>query len=311
MWPVFFFVLNAFFIIFLRNDHAPRLVMVAMLTSSISNVILDYVFIFIFKMGMFGAGLATAMSPVISLLIMSTHFLRKNNTIEFAHFKFSFVTLKRMVLNGIPSFVIESMAGVVIFVFNLAILRIEGNIGVSAYSIVANLSLFSAAVFNGVGQAIQPIISVNYGAGLMERVKEVVRLALWVSLGVGLVFFMLGFFFPRHLTLIFINNPSLELMALSMRGIRLYFLAFLLMGLNTVVVSYLQSMEYAKKSIVLSVGRGLVFALSGIMILPFFFGMDGVWLTIPLAEVLTLGMAVLMFKPVRNILSYSFSFSGL
>ena len=302
-----FFVLNAFFIIFLRNDHAPRLVMVAMLTSSVSNVILDYVFIFIFDMGMFGAGLATAMSPVISLVIMSSHFLRKKNTIHFARFKFRVSTLKRMVLNGIPSFIIESMAGVVIFVFNLAILRIEGNLGVSAYSIVANLSLFVAAIFNGVGQAIQPIISVNYGAGFKKRIKKLTRLAMMVSLTLGLVFFVFGFFFPHHLTLIFINNPKPELMALSVRGIRLYFLAFLLMGLNTVVISYLQSMEYSRYSISLSMGRGFIFVLTGVVILPYFLGMDGVWLTIPLAELLTLVVAVFLFKPVQRVLRYSFT----
>lgn len=297
-----FFVLNSFFIIFLRNDHAPKLVMVAMLTSSITNVILDYIFIFIFNMGMFGAGLATALSPIISLLILSTHFILRKNTIQFSKFSFDFRFIKRIILNGIPSFIIEAMAGIVIFVFNLAILKIEGNLGVSAYSIVANLSLFTAAVFNGIGQAIQPIISINYGAKLMNRVKEVVRLAAITAAGVGLFFASLGLLFPEQLTHIFINDPSAELMALSVRGIRLYFLSFLFMGLNTVIVSYLQSMEYSKSSIILSITRGLVFVLSGIVILPYLFQIDGVWLTIPIAELLTLIMAVLFFKPIRDII---------
>lgn len=302
-----FFLLNSFFIIFLRNDHAPRLVMIAMLTSSISNVILDYVFIFILDMGMFGAGLATALSPLISLLILSSHFILDKNTIRFTFFKFKFTTLRHIMLNGIPSFIIEAMAGLVIFVFNLAILRIEGDLGVSAYSIVANLSLFCAAVFNGIGQAIQPLVSLNYGAKHIGRVKELVRLAVFTSLGVGITFFSLGYFFPRHLTLIFINNPSTKLMALSIRGIRLYFISFLLMGLNTVLISYLQAMEYSKYSISLSIARGLVFVLTGIIILPFFFGMNGVWLTIPLAELLTVFLAIVLFQPVRKVLVFSFA----
>lgn len=300
-----FFVLNSFFIIFLRNDNAPRLVMVAMLTSSISNVILDYVFIFIFGLGMMGAGLATVLSPIISLSILSSHFIKKKNTIKFGKVKWKIETLKRMILNGIPSFIIEAMLGIVIFIFNIAILKIKGNIGVSAYSIVANLSLFCAAVFNGIGQGIQPIISINYGARKYERVKEVVRLAVYTSLSIGIFFFIIGLAFPRELTKIFITEFNPELMSLSITGIRLYFISFIFMGLNTVIVSYLQSMEYSRASISISIGRGLVFVIAGIIILPIIFGINGVWLTIPLAEIIALIFSIIFYPPCREALGYS------
>lgn len=301
------FVLNSFMIIFLRNDHAPRLVMIAMLTSSVSNVILDYVFIFPLGMGMYGAGLATALSPVISLLILSTHFIRRKNMIKFHTFTFNFHTLKRIVSNGIPSFVIEAMAGVVIFVFNIVILRIKGDIGVSAYSIVANLSLFCAAVFNGIGQAIQPLVSVHYGAEKYRRKKEIVRLAIYTALGFGLFFFVIGLLFPLQLTNIFIDENNKELIKLSLTGIRFYFIAFIFMGLNTVLISYIQSMEYAKESIAISMIRGFVLVLAGIIIWPSLWGINGVWLTIPLAELLTLTYVAVFNKSGRKIVAYSFN----
>lgn len=292
-----FFVINSLLIIFIRNDNGPRLVMRAMLTSSISNIILDYIFIFIFNLGMMGAGLATVLSPIISLAILSTHFLKRRNTIKFGKIKVKSESLKRIILNGIPSFIIETMAGIVIFIFNIAILKIRGNIGVSAYSIVANLSLFCSAVFNGIGQAIQPIVSINHGARKYERSREVVRLAVYTSLGIGIFFFLIGLIFPRQLTNIFINEVNPELILLSITGIRLYFISFIFMGLNTVIVSYLQSMEYSRASISISIGRGLVFVILGITILPIFFGINGVWLTTPLAEVATLIYAIKLYKP--------------
>ena len=300
-----FFVVNSFLLIFVRNDNAPKLVMKAMLTSSISNVILDYIFIFIFNLGMMGAGLATAISPIISLSILSIHFIKKRNTIRLERVKFKLKTLRRIILNGIPSFIIESMAGIVIFIFNIAILRIKGNIGVSAYSIVANLSLFCGAVFNGIGQAIQPIVSINYGGKKYERVREVVRLAVYTSLGIGILFFLIGLGFPRQLTNIFIKEMNPELMSLSIVGIRLYFISFIFMGLNTVIVSYLQSIEYSRASISISIGRGFVFVILGIIIFPILFGINGVWITIPLAEAMTLIYAMTFYQPCREVLGYS------
>lgn len=302
------FVLNSFMIIFLRNDNAPRLVMRAMLISSISNVLLDYLFIIVLNMGMFGAGLATSLSPIISLIIMSSHFIKNNNKVALARFSFKFKTFKRIISNGIPSFVIETMAGIVIFIFNIVILRLEGDIGVSACSIIANLSLFSAAVFNGIGQAIQPLISINHGAKKTKRVKSFVTLALYFSAGFGILFYSIGLFFPNALTRIFVSKFAPKLFKLSVTGIRIYFLSFLLMGINTTLISYLQSIEFSKASITSSIMRGFVFIIIGIIIWPRLWQINGVWLTIPIAELLTVVFTTLSFKPISNVIKYSFKF---
>ncbi|NMA96145.1 MAG: MATE family efflux transporter, partial [Clostridiales bacterium] len=145
-----FFVLNSSMTVYVRNDNNPRLSMISMLTGTISNVVLDYIFVIVCNMGMFGAGLATSLSPIISLAILSIHFLRGQNNIRFVMPEFEFALIKRIFSNGASSFIIESMAGVVIFGFNKVILGLEGNTGVAAYSIIANLSLFCVAVLNGI-----------------------------------------------------------------------------------------------------------------------------------------------------------------
>jgi putative MATE family efflux protein len=160
--------------VFIRNDKAPRLAMVSTILGSITNVILDAVFIFIFHWGMAGAAIATVISSVLSLFILVYfHFIRGNTKLRLVRIEAQMPLIKRIVLNGTPSFVIEVSAGIVIFAFNTVLNRITGTIGISAYSIIANISLICASIFAGISQASQPIISINYGAGKLDRVNKV------------------------------------------------------------------------------------------------------------------------------------------
>jgi len=298
------FVLNSTLTVLVRNDGAPRLAMWAMLTGSIVNVILDYVFIFEFQWGMWGGALATAIAPILGLMILSTHFIRKNNKMKLIKPKWNVRMLKRILGNGSASFILELSAGVVIFAFNKVILGITGDLGVSAYSIIANLSLIFSAIFIGVGQAIQPIVSVNYGAEKMDRVYQAVRLAIYWALGLGILFYSLGMLFPAFLVSIFTKETS-ELMATTSRGIRIYFVSFIVMGLNIVITTYIQSTEDARVSMIISLTRGFVLIIVLLMILPKAFGIDGVWLTLPLVEFVTVVLSFICFKQYREALVYS------
>ncbi|HHY90838.1 MAG TPA: MATE family efflux transporter [Clostridiales bacterium] len=297
------FLLNCTLTAFVRNDGAPRLAMWAMLTGNISNIILDYVFIFIFGWGMWGAAFATGLSPVISLVILSIHFIRKKNQMKLVKPVLQRDLLKRITLNGTSSFIVELSSGIAIFAFNQAILGITGDIGVSAYSIIANLSLVCGAVFIGIGQAIQPIVSLNYGAGRMSRVYESVRLAVYFSLGFGLFFYIIGISFPQLLVSLFSKGDP-ALMKITVRGIHLYFICFIFMGWNIVITSYFQSQERAKASMLLSLSRGLLFIIVGLMLLPKWFQLDGVWLTMPFAELATAILSGIYFKRCGNVVRY-------
>ncbi len=298
------FLLNVCLTVFVRNDGAPRLAMAAMLTGSFLNLILDYIFVFKFKWGMAGAAFATGLSPIVGLTILSFHFIRRKNTIKFIIPKSNWKIVRRIVSNGGSSFIVELSAGIVIFVFNLSLARITGDIGISAYSIIANLSLIFAAIFTGVGQAIQPIVSYNYGADRMDRVYETVKFSIYTSLGLGILFYSLGLFFPKFLVFVFIDADA-ELLAMTVRGIRLYFLAFIFMGLNIVLTSYIQSKEHARVSLIISLTRGFVFIVIILAILPRIIGIDGVWLTLPIVEVMTTILAIIQFKKYRDAIFYS------
>lgn len=300
------FLLNSALTVFVRNDGSPRLAMLGMLAGSIINVILDYVFIIVFKWGMAGGAFATGLSPIIGLIILSTHFINKSNNMKFIIPKFNLNMLSRIIGNGSSSFVIELSAGIVIFAFNKSLATITGDIGISAYSIIANLSLIFAAIFIGVGQGIQPIVSFNFGAERLDRVYESVRLGIYTSIGLGTLFYAIGLLFPKALVSIFID-PSPELLNITVRGIKIYFSSFILMGLNIVLTSFMQSKEYSRVSFIISLCRGFIFVIIALIILPKLMGIDGVWMTLPLVEFTTAVMATFRFKKYRKALKYSLS----
>lgn len=272
---------------FIRNDHNPRLAMIATVTSGLSNVILDYLLIFIFNMGIKGAGLATSIASLINLLILLTHFISKKCSLRFIKFKINIKDISRILFNGLPSFIIEISSGIVIFIFNLKLLNIVGNIGVSAYSIIANVSLVAAAIFTGISQAMQPIISVNYGANKIDRVKRVRKKGMKTSVMVGLSFYIIGILFPQFIVGMFTSEKG-QIVDITVNAIRYYFLTFIFMGINIVNGAYYQSMEHRILSNAISLSRGIILIIIGITILPVFLGVNGVWLSAVFAEVLTL-----------------------
>lgn len=284
---------------FVRNDNRPRLVMIATVSSGILNIILDYIFIFNFKLGIQGAALATAISSFINLLILCTHFISKKCTLKFIKFRPRVRRIIRILINGLPSFIIEMSSGIVIFTFNIAILNIIGQIGVSAYSIIANVALICVSIFTGIGQAIQPIISINYGAGQYERVERVKKLALIFAFVSGSLFYLFGIIFPRQIVSIFTNDIG-EIVTITINGIRYYFLSFIIAGINIVMGSYYQSIEYRVASNIISLGRGIVFLIIGLIVLPRVFGINGVWLSAVFAELVTLVCTFIYIKYKEN-----------
>jgi putative MATE family efflux protein len=297
------FILVSTLTVFIRHDGAPKLAMWGSAMGSILNIILDAVFIFVFKWGMAGAAIATVISSVLNLfLLIYYHFIIGNSKLKFIRLIPQIKLIKRILLNGIPSFIIEISSGIVIFAFNNVLNNIIGTIGISAYSIIANISLICAAIFTGIAQASQPIISVNYGAGQYSRVKKVVKLGTTFALTCGVIFFSVGMLLPEQIIKLF-NNDSSELLRITSRGISIYFISYIFMGLNIVLGAYFQSMEHSTFSTILSSCRGIIFVILGVLVLPYFFSIDGVWLTVPLAEIITLVLSVIFFLRLKIIKS--------
>lgn len=282
------FITNNLLNSFVRNDNAPNLSMAAMLTSTISNIFLDYILVIPLNMGMFGAAVATAMSPLIGITILSSHFIRRKNSFKPVKCRPELQLAARIISLGFPSYITEIANGVVIFIFNLIILNICGNTGVAAYRVISNISLVAISIFNGISLGIQPIISYNYGAQNSKNIKKTFAMALVTALILGSAICAAGVFFARPVTALFNSENDPALAEIAVNGIHIYFTAFIITGINIVCISYFSSTARAVKSFLLSVLRGVIGILPFVFILPGIFGLNGVWASVPLCELTTL-----------------------
>ena len=174
------FMLNDVFTCFVRNDGDPRRAMAAMLGGSLSNILLDYIFVFPCGLGMFGAALATGAAPLIGIAILSPHWLSKKSGFHFCWQEGKKAPLLQLVLLGIPSLVPEISSGVVIAVFNTILLSLQGDVAVAAYGVVANLSLVAVAVLTGLPRECSP-----FSAGPMAHGTRTICaiFSFWGSFG--------------------------------------------------------------------------------------------------------------------------------
>ena len=295
------FIINDVLICFVRNDNNPNLSMYAMLIGSLSNIILDYIFIFPLNMGIFGAALATGLAPIIGLLVLSIHIIKKKNNFHFIKTKLSIQQVKSILVLGFPSFVTELSSGIVIIVFNTIILRILGNIGVGAYGVVANLSLVVTAVFTGIAQGIQLLLSRFYGQGNVIHVKKILHYALYLMLLLSVILYVIMFVYNKQIVSLFNSENNVQLQLVAETGLRLYFLALLFAGYNIIMSIYFTSVEKPIPSQLISLLRGLFLIIPVAICLAFVLKINGVWLSYPLTELLVaLFAAIIYFKISRH-----------
>lgn len=280
------FIFNDVLLCFVRNDESPQLSMTAMLIGSFSNIVLDYIFIFPMQMGIFGAVLATGLSPIISIVMMLPHWIRKKNTFHFIKTKINAEIVKQDLSLGFPSLIAQLSSGIVMIVFNAIILKLEGNTGVAAYGVIANISLVIVAIYTGIAQGVQPLISTFYGIGNTKQARTVLRYALTTVLTISCVVYLLIFVFAQPITAVFNSEKNIALQRIAVSGLKLYFLSVAFVGYNTILAIFFTSIEKALPAHVLSVLRGLVLIIPMAFFMSAFCGMTGVWLAYPITEFL-------------------------
>lgn len=289
------FLMNNVLICFVRNDNLPLLSMAAMTGGSFSNIILDYVFIFVFDMGIFGAVLATGFAPVISILILSSAFWKKKICFHLVKCPFSRELTKNIFSSGFPSLVTEVSSGIVIIVFNAIILHLQGNTGVAAYGIIANLSLVMIAIYTGIAQGIQPILSTNYGIGNKKAVKRVLCYALF-SLGIiSLAVYSCIFLGTAQIVNIFNQEQNPQLKDIAEEGMKIYFASCIFVGFNIILSVYFTSTENYYPAHIISLLRGFLIIIPLAFILSSVGGMTGVWCVFPVTELLVSAISLGFF----------------
>ncbi len=290
------FVLNDILLCFVRNDGSPQLPMIAQLIGSFANILLDYIFIFPMGMGIFGAIFATGLSPVISIIIMFPHWGKKKNTFHFVKTKIRKYIIKQDLSLGFPSLITQLSSGIVMITFNAIILKLAGNTGVAAYGVVANISLVIVAVYTGIAQGIQPLVSTFYGVGNNRQTKEALNYALVTMLSVSIIVYLLIFVFAEPITAVFNSENNLELQQISVTGLKLYFMSIPFVGYNIILATFFTSIEKALPAHILSILRGLVLIIPMAFLLSALWEMTGVWLTYPITEFLVALLGFVIYK---------------
>lgn len=294
------FMLNNLFICFVRNDNNPKLSMYAMLIGSFSNVILDYIFIFPLDMGIFGAALATAIAPIISLMILSLHFLKKKNSFIYVKSKLKMESIKDICVLGISALITEVSSGVVMIIFNGIILSLLGNIGVAAYGILANIALVITAIFTGISQGIQPIISQNYGSSNKNNVRKIYSYGIITALICALIIYIIIFVFSNPIVSIFNGEHNLALEEIAINGMHIYFTAFIFTGVNIVTSIYFSSIDKPKHSFIISILRGFILIIPITLLLASLLGINGVWMSLPITEFIVSVIILFMFYSLHH-----------
>ena len=280
------FLLNQMLAAFLRNDGNPGLATKAVLFGGIFNIFGDYFCVFVLDWGMFGAGFATAVGSVLSFLLMLTHFISKKNTLALVRPLALPHKLREIAVTGFSTFFIDVAMGILTVFFNRQILKYLGTDALAVYGIIVNISTFVQCCAYSIGQASQPVISTNFGAGQGGRIRITLRYALVTAAVFALLWTGVSIAVPNLYVCIFMA-PTAEVLAIAPYIIRCYSLSFLLLPLNIFSTYYFQAVMKPAASFIVSVARGVVISGLLIFLLPVLAGPDSIWFAMPVTELVT------------------------
>lgn len=285
-----YFLLGAFPIIsmafssLLRNDGQPNRVTLIMIFGGILNIVLDWLLIVVFPYGLTGAAIATMLSQAATCLLCLQHFFSDKSSLRFGwdSLKLKWDIVTQILRLGSSSLLMYLYLSVVLILHNKAFLWVGGAIHVAAYSIVSYTEAFFYLVFEGIALGIQPITSYNTGAGLKDRVIKVRNIAFATTLIVAAFGLFILYGFPEWVVYLFAgNNPTLQPEAIN--GMQRYFWGLPMEGMLLVGATYFQSVNQAKEASILTGGK-LIFITLFIFVLAKLFGVNGVWIALPLCS---------------------------
>lgn len=281
-----FFMFGQLFSAFIRNDGRPILASAGVISGGIINIVGDYLLIFHFHLGVEGAGIATFLGQLVNFLLMSSHFFSKKRKFHFTKPTFFLSKTKEIIISGFPTFIVDLAAGIMTLLFNQQIMHYYDEDVLAIYGVICNVVMSIQALLYAVGQAIQPLVSTNLGAKQMDRVLKIRNMGYGFSLLLGLILFIITMCIPKEITSLFIKTDE-HLSAISPFYMRLYFIQFLFMGFTIFSSFYFQSLLQAKKSILISLLRSIIFSSILVFVLPMI-QKDAMFLTMPLSELLSI-----------------------
>ena len=268
---------------YLRNDGNPTLATKAVIVGGMFNAFGDYFCVFILDMGILGAGLATAIGQYIAIFIMLIHFAGKKNTLRFVKLTDTFDKLRNITVTGFSTAINDLAMGIIGILFNRQIMTYLGSDALAVYGVITQITAFAQCLAYGAGQAGQPIISQNYGAGQHNRIKECLKYGLYTCAGMGIFWVIAMLIFPNAIKKFFMN-PTPAVMEIAPGILRAYGISYMLLPFNLFATYYFQAMMKPNLSLIASLARGAVISGAMIMLLPVVFGANSVWYAMLITE---------------------------
>lgn len=286
-----FFIAEPFLGTFVRTDGNPTLVMISVIIGGGTNMFFDWYLVFPLGMGMEGAAIATVIGTVLQVGIVATHLFRKDCGLRLVKpYKMS-SAFRNIFSIGFGASALDFGTVVLPIMMNNQIMRYSGTTELAVYGVIVTVTALFQAMFCGVGQAIQPLVSANYGAKNTARIRSFWRLAFGSVIILGVIFTVIGELFPVPMVRLFIDATP-DVIEAAPGIMRLFFVLFIPLGITVLSTYYLQSIMRGKMSTVISILRSAVVSGLLIYLLPLFLGAVGVWIAIPVSEVIVAGIAL-------------------
>lgn len=286
--------------VLVKTDGRPRLALVTVCVGCVTNCVLDYLAIFHWGLGIWGAAAATGVSQLLTCLIYLTHFLGKHTTFHPVRFRMDWKIYRRLLPIGISDGLTELCNGLMIFLFNHTILRCIGTDGLVAYTIIAYANTLVINITMGVSQGSQPLISFQNGRGDGTAIGNLLRYGLRTMCGIAAVCFTVLFLAAPKLVAVYLPEAGAEMLTFATDAFRRYSLCYLPVGFNIYIAGFLTAMERPFPAVSISTGRGLILQGSILLLLAAVLGGSSIWFAPVISEVLCLGLSVFFLLRLRR-----------
>lgn len=299
-----FMLQNAFQGFFVTAEK-PRLGLYITVAAGLGNVLFDALFVAVFKWGIVGAAVATALNQVTGGVLPVFYFARKNDSLlRLGKTSFDGKTLGKVCINGLSELMTNISLSVVTILYNAQLMKLIGIAGVSAYGIMQYIGFIFIGVFIGYAVGSAPIIGYHYGAENHAELKNIFKKSLIIMSVLGVVMALLACVFARVLASVFVSYDT-ELLNLTTHGMRIYALCFIASGVNIFGSAFFTALSNGGISLLISFSRTFVCQVIAVLVLPLLFGLDGVWGAMVVAEAVTVVLTVLTFVWQRKRYHYA------
>ncbi len=285
--------------VFVRNDGSPTLSFAGMCAGAVSNIFLDWLFIFPLQLGVIGAAVASGLGQIVSLLVLLSHFIRKHGNLRIRRFTIQPALIRKICKRGAPEAVTQLTTPVTALCYNLVLADLVGDIGVSTYSVLSFIYSLANAVLSGVAQGLQPLWGNSYGKRDTKEINDYFRFGITVNLVLSVLVYAGLVLFNEPTICIF--SQDMELINAASKALPVFALSFIPMALNLVYTSLLYSTKRTKQSDIIAICRGIVIKAIAIFCIPVIWGVKAIWAAPFAAEMITFAIAVVLTRKTKLI----------